>query len=150
MRGGIMSETRQLATAVGLVAAALLGVASPARGQAELDTAVERARGAWLGHDVAALVEHSDTVRLRLPGIAASASVRPEQAARLLERYLGSAQERTFVLVDVRRLAEDHAYAEVARRYVVRGTDEELEETVFLGFRLLQGSWRLREVRIAP
>jgi hypothetical protein len=145
-----MTGLRRLATPTGLLAAALLAMAPPARGQVELDSAVERARTAWLGHDAQDLVRHSDTVRLRLPGIAASASVRPEQAARLLERYLDPSQERSFLLVDVRQLAEDHAYAEVARRYVVRGTDEELEETVFLGFRFLEGSWRLREVRVAP
>ncbi len=143
-----MNPIRRLAPAAALAAVLLAG--TDARAQEELGQAVGRAQAAWIRHDVQTLVQHSDTVRLRIPGIAASASVQPEQAARLLGRYLDPAQERTFDLVDVRHLADDHAYAEVARRYVVRGTDEELEETVFLGFRFLEGSWRLREVRITP
>ncbi len=136
--------------AVALTVAWLLAGAAPALAQTELDEAVELARAAWLEHDVESLVARSDTVRLRLPGIAVSASLRPEQAARLLDRYLDPSQERSFDLVGVRRLAEDHAYAEIARRYVVRGTEDELEETVFLGFRFLDGGWRLREVRVTP
>jgi hypothetical protein len=143
-----VNPIRRLAPAAAL--AAVLLAATDATAQEELGQAVGRAQAAWIRHDVQTLVQHSDTVRLRIPGIAASASVQPEQAARLLGRYLDPAQERTFDLVDVRHLADDHAYAEVARRYVVRGTDEELEETVFLGFRFLEGSWRLREVRITP
>lgn len=136
----------------GLAAAALLAGAAPvpARAQTELDEAVELARRAWLEHNVGALVARSDTVRLRLPGIAVSASLQPEQAARLLERYLEPSQERSFDLVGVRRMAEDHAYAEIARRYVVKRTEDELGETVFLGFRFLDGAWRLREVRVTP
>jgi hypothetical protein len=134
---------------VGLAAVSLLAGAAPARAQTELEGAVELARAAWLEHDVGGLVARSDTVRLRLP-TAVSASLQPEQAARLLERYLEPAQERSFDLVDVRRMAEDHAYAEIARRYVVKGTEDELGETVFLGFRFLDGAWRLREVRVTP
>lgn len=118
--------------------------------KSSLTRAVERAQGAWLEHAVAILVASSDTVRLHIPGVVPSASLRPGQAARLLERYLKPAQERTFVLRDVRTLAPDHAYAEVERVYVVRGTTEEREETVFLGFRLVHGKWSLREVRVTP
>ncbi|NIM52908.1 MAG: hypothetical protein GTN62_15635 [Gemmatimonadales bacterium] len=134
---------------LGLAVACLILGAPRTLAQNELEKAVERARAAWLDHDVEALVANSDTVRLRLPGVR-SASLRPGQAARLLDRYLKPSQERTFALVEVRQLAEDHAYAEVARRYVVRGTDEEREETVFLGFRFLDGRWRLREVNVTP
>jgi hypothetical protein len=143
-----VNTIRRIAPAAALAAAFFTGTG--ARAQVQLEQAVGRAQAAWIQHDVQALVRHSDTVRLRIPGIAASASVQPEQAARLLGRYLEPSQERTFDLVDVRHLADDHAYAEVDRRYVVKGTDEELEETVFLGFRLLDGNWRLREVRITP
>ena len=140
---------------LGLVAACVLA-GSPAGAQQvrqidyELDVAVARARAAWIEHDVQALMVGSDTVRLRIPGVTVSASLQPEQAARLLDDYLDPAQERTFDLVDVRRMADDHAYAEIARRYVVKGTEEELGETVFLGFRYLEGAWRLREVRVTP
>ncbi len=140
---------------LGSLAACVLAVA-PAGAQEvrqidyELDVAVARARAAWIEHDVQALIVGSDTVRLRIPGVTVSASLQPEQAARLLDGYLDPAQERTFELVGVRRMADDHAYAEIARRYVVKGTEEELGETVFLGFRHLDGAWRLREVRVTP
>ncbi len=123
---------------------------APLTGQDELDAAVEYARAAWLEHDAQALVRTSDTVRLQLPGVAQAHAVKPEQAARLLEQYLRMSQERTFELVEVRRLAPDHAYAQVARCYVVRGTTEERYETVFLGFRRVDDAWRLREVRVTP
>jgi len=137
---------RQTATAtlVLLLMAAGAGVAQDA-----LDSAVVRARQAWLGHDTELLVAGSDTMRLNIPGTAAP-SLKPGQAARLLDRYLQSAQERSLELVQLRRLAPDHAYAELARAYVVKGTSEEQWERVFLGFRQLQGLWRLREVRITP
>jgi hypothetical protein len=140
---------------LGLVAACVLAV-PPAGAQEvrqidyELDVAVERARAAWIEHDVQALIVGSDTVRLRIPEVTVSASLQPEQAARLLDGYLDPAQERSFELVGVRRMADDHAYAEIARCYVVKGTEEELGETVFLGFRYLDGAWRLREVRVTP
>jgi hypothetical protein len=115
-----------------------------------LDLAVQGAREAWLSHEVGDLTVGSDTVRLRIPGIAPSASLRPGQAQRLLDQYLKSSDELSFDLRDVKKVAEDHAYAEVRRVYVVEGTTERREETVFLGFRLLHDRWRLREVRVAP
>jgi hypothetical protein len=125
-------------------------LASGLAAQTPLDSAVQQARSAWLGHDVATLVQSSDTVRLNIPGTATAASLKPGQAARILGRYLRSSQERGFSLVGVRRLADDHAYAELDRAYVVRGTSEERRERVFLGFRRLDGAWRLREVRVTP
>ena len=89
-------------------------------------------------------------MRLNIPGTATANSLQPGQAARLLERYLNPSQERELDLVGLRRLAADHAYAELDRSYVVKGTSEERRERVFLGFRRLDGSWRLREVRVTP
>jgi hypothetical protein len=129
----------------------LLVVGPPVTAQEEadpLDRAVAAAREAWLAHDLNALVASSDTVRLDVPGVAVSASLRPGQAKRLLSQYLEPAREVAFELAGLRRLAEDHAYAEMARRFVVRGTSEEQEEMVFLGFRRIEGVWRLREVRV--
>jgi hypothetical protein len=134
----------------GMALLAAVAAAGPARAQDALDLAVERARAAWSAHDVQALLATSDTVRLQIPDVAASNALRPGQAARLLERYLATAEERSFQLVELRRLADDHAYAEVARDYVVRGTDEDRREMVFLGFRRVDGVWRLREVRVTP
>ncbi len=115
-----------------------------------LERAVEKARLAWLAHDLGELLATSDTVRLQVPGIVASASMKPGQAGALLQSHLKAAQEVGFDLVRIRRLAEDHAYAELARSYLVKGTLEELGERVFFGFREVEGTWRLREVRITP
>ena len=124
-----------------ILGAALVLVFSRADAQEpDLSKAVEAAQNAWLAHNVDMLVSSSDTVRLHIPGVVPSASLRPGQAARLLERYLKTASERTFELRDVRELAPDHAYAEIERVYVVTGTSEEREETVFLGFRLVRMS----------
>jgi len=132
------------------MAAAWLCAAVPASAQDTLEVAVAAAADAWTRHRVRDLVEGSDTVRLRIPGLAASSAVRPGQAARLLEEYLAGAEELGFALRGIRSVAADHAYAEFGRRFQVRGTTEVREETVFLGYRLLAGKWRLREVRIAP
>lgn len=118
--------------------------------QEGLTRAVERAREAFFGHQVGTLLATSDTVRLNIPGTAKSASMKPGQAARILEKYLHSAQERDLTVVRLRTLAEDHAYAELDRSYVVRGTSEERRERVILGFRRVEGTWRLREVRVTP
>jgi len=132
------------------VVACGLGWPGGAGAQTALDSAVQRATAAWMQHHTKDLVEGSDTVRLRIPGVAASAAVRPGQATRLLDEYLGVAEELSVELLGIRHVADDHAYAELGRRYQVRGTAEVREETVFLGFRRLGGRWALREVRIAP
>lgn len=130
----------------------LAGLAAPgvAPAQGTLDSVAARARGEWLAHDIATLLASSDTVRLQLPGVARSASLTPGQAARLLLRYVEGSDEVSFDLRPIRSAAPDHGYAEARRRYVVRGTTDQREETVFLGFRLVDGAWRLREVRVVP
>jgi hypothetical protein len=134
-----------------LFAALSLGFAEPGFGQDELlAEAVQVSQEAWLRHDVRALVSKSDTVRLHIPDLPPSASLRPGQASRLLGKYLSPTEEISFELENVRQLADDHAYAEVRRVFVVKGTVEEREETVFLGFRRIRGMWSLREVRVAP
>lgn len=137
---------------VGLAVVAGLAAATPPAmpAQASLEAVVAKAADAWLQHRVRDLVEGSDTVRLRVPGVAASSAVRPGQAVRLLEEYLADAEELEFTLRGIRHVATDHAYAEVGRKFQVRGTADVREETVFLGYRQLGGEWRLREVRIAP
>ncbi len=121
----------------------------PGIAQTELDRVLQEARTAWLEHEVESLVRRSDTVRLNLPRVTA-ASLRPMQAARLLANYLKPTREVSFDVRGLRTLAEDHAYAEVRRVFLVLGTEEERQETVFLGFRRLDGQWRLREVRVMP
>lgn len=131
-----------------VVAVTVLG--GPALEAQDLDGVVETARRAWLSHDVRSLFATSDTVRLHLPAIAQALSVRPAQAERLVERFLKLAEEQRLLVRGVRRLAPDHAYAEFERRYAVRGTEEVRVETIYLGFRHVDGAWRLREVRVTP
>ena len=129
----------------------VLGFTASASSQdGPLADAVEVAQDAWMRHDVEALVSGSDTVRLHIPDLPPSASLRPGQASRLLDRYLSPTEEVSFELANVRELADDHAYAEVQRIFVIKGTVEQREETVFLGFRRIQGIWSLREVRVTP
>ncbi len=136
---------------VAISAFLLLAFAEPTSCQDDpLAEAVQEAQAAWLLHDVESLVSGSDTVRLHIPDLPPSASLRPGQASRLLDRYLSQTEEVSFELSNVRELAEDHAYAEVQRIFVIRGTVEQREETVFLGFRRIQGIWSLREVRVTP
>jgi len=144
---------RALAPYVRLFCALALLFGSPVAGlraQSSLEEAVAEAREAWKAHRVAVLVSKSDTVRLHLPGIAMSAALKPGQASKLLGEYLEDAEELEFELREVRQLADDHAYAEMSRVFVVKGTTEKRMETVFLGFRILAGEWSLREVRITP
>jgi len=135
-----------------LIALLAFSVSLPGTGTAQddIERAVENAQRSWLDHDMAALVSGSDTVRLRIPGIAPSASLRPGQAARLLEQYVRPTQELSFQVSSLRELSDDHVYAEMVRVYVVKGTDQQREETVLLGFRKIGGRWSLREVRVTP
>lgn len=136
--------------AVWTLAAFPLGTMSARAQDGALAEAVERARSALAAHAVGSVVATSDTVRLQIPGVTVATALRPAQAAQLLSRYLKDAEERALELVQVRQHAADHAYAELIRRYVVRGTRDELRERVFLGFRMVGGEWRLREVRVTP
>src|SRR3990170_5125769 len=138
MRGHRLARSVLGRTLLGL---ALLAPRLPA--QVTLEEAAERARGLWLAHDVSGLVSGSDTIRLQLPGVGFSPALGPAQAARLLDRYLESARELSFELQGVRLAAADHGYAEGRRRYVVEGTSEEREETVYVGFRQQGGRWRV-------
>jgi hypothetical protein len=128
----------------------LIAVPRPLVAQGTLDEAAGRARQLWLAHDMVGLVAGSDTVQLQLPGAAPYAALAPGQAARLLERYLEAAREVAFDLEGVRPGAAEHGYLEGRRRYVVRGTAEEREETVYVEFRLAGGQWRVRAIRIVP
>ena len=129
----------------------LLSVVAPGlAAQSDLNRAVEFARAAWEGHDIRGLVAASDTLRLRIPEVAAAQSLRPAQAARILAGFLADADELSLQLREIRYVADDHAYAELERRFVVRGTEERRDETVFFGFRRVEGVWRLREVRVTP
>ncbi|MBI4420803.1 MAG: hypothetical protein HY560_08255 [Gemmatimonadetes bacterium] len=126
------------------------GVAVPRLpAQATLDEAAERARAAWLAQDAGALAASGDTLVLRL-GRGGEVVVERGQAARLLGEYFRPAAERTFEIRSVKATGGDRGYVDASRRYVIRGTADELTETVLLGFRRAGGRWRLQEIRVAP
>ena len=141
---------RKTAVRWALCMAVLAPGALAGQGNAELQGIIEEARRAWLRHDFEEVVASSDTVRLHLPGVVSSASMRPGHGAAVLEEYLESANEIAFEMRNIRVVSEDHRYAQMVRRYVVKGTSDERVETVYLGFRRLNGIWRLREVRVTP
>jgi hypothetical protein len=139
-------KTLALAAQVAALPACAAGQSTPA----ELETAVDMASTAWMGHNYRGLLAGSDTVRLQLPDVGRSPAVRPSHAVRVLRGYVESATEVSFTLRSIRIVNENHAYAEMARVYAVAGTADERVETVFLGFRRVDGEWRIREVRVTP
>jgi hypothetical protein len=131
----------------------LLGCAlapSIARAQRTLNEAAQRARYAWMVHDAGMLVSSRDTLALRLPGVDDVVTGGASQAARLLSRYLQPTAERGFDFRTVKATGDEQGYAEAVRQYVVRGTSDVVEETVFFGFRKSSGRWHLTEIRITP
>jgi hypothetical protein len=102
-----------------------------------------------MSHDTGGLAGSGDSLSLRLPGVQ-EVTVGSAQASRLLTRYLQPSSERSFDLRNVKTTGEEQGFAEAARKYVVRGTSDEVAETVFLGFRRAGGRWRLTEIRVAP
>jgi hypothetical protein len=134
----------------GPVALLLGGLPAAAGAQGNLREAAEAARAAWIAHDPARLVQ-SDSITLRLAGAQhGPAPLAATQAIRMLSQYLGPAREIDFDLRAVREAGPEQGYAEARRRYVVRGTSDEMVETVFLGFRFSGGQWRLADIRVSP
>jgi hypothetical protein len=135
---------------VALAFVAGLAVAAPVSAQADLVRAADKAAAAWLAHDAAALVGRSSAVVLQIPGADPSAPLGRAQAVELLRRHFQSAAERRVDVATTREVEAGRGVVELDRHYVVRGTSDERRETVFLGFRLVQGQWMLSEVRTAP
>ena len=124
---------------------------APALGaQQTLAGAAARALAAWQSGDVRALVARSVTVGLELPGADPSAPLGREQAAHLLRRYLERAHERTLTLVALSEIGPSRGYAELERRYVIRGTRDERCETVVFRFSKVGSNWVLSEIQIVP
>jgi hypothetical protein len=118
--------------------------------QATLLAAADRAKQAWLAHDVQALVGASSSLVLQIPGADPSSPLGRAQAAELLRRYLRPAEERGIDVTAIREVEAGKGFVELTRRYVVVGTTELRRETLFLGFRLQGGRWALAELRTAP
>lgn len=120
------------------------------RAQATLPEAAERAKQALLAHDPQALVGQSSSLVLQIPGADPSSPLGRAQAIALLRRYLRPAEERGIDVTAIREVESGKGFVELTRRYVVAGTTELRHETLFLGFRLVGGEWRLAELRSAP
>jgi hypothetical protein len=130
-----------------------IGVLTPVRaaaGQSTLSEAAARAKQAVSAHDAPALVGKSSNVVLQIPGADASSPLGRSQAIELLRRYLRPAQERGLDVTAIREVEPGKGFIELTRRYVVSGTSELRHETLYLGYRLLDGEWRLVELRSAP
>lgn len=136
--------------AVGVFAFALSALPSAAQAQATLSQAAERAKDAWSAHDAQSLVGQSSSLVLQIPGADPSSPLGRSQAIELLRRYLRPVEERGIDVTAIREVEPGKGFIEMTRRYVVSGTSELRHETLYLGFRLLDGVWRLVELRSAP
>lgn len=112
--------------------------------------AAERAKQALQAHDPQALVGQSSSLVLQIDGADASSPLGRAQAVELLRRYLRPAEERGLDVAAIREVEPGKGFVELIRRYVIAGTAEPRRETLFLGFRLVNGEWRLAELRSAP
>ena len=131
----------------------LMGLLTPVRGvagQSTLSEAAARAKQALSVHDAQALVGRSSNVVLQIPGADASSPLGKAQAIELLRRYLRPAEERGLDVTTIREVEPGKGFIELTRRYVVSGTSDLRRETLYLGYRLLDGEWRLVELRSAP
>lgn len=110
--------------------------------------AIDRLRQAWAEQDAAGVVAGASRVVVQLPGEAATAPLSSDQAARALERLFADATELGLDVDAVRTLGNETVYAEMRRRFRVRGSDGEVVQRLFAAFRLEDGRWRLVELRI--
>lgn len=112
--------------------------------------AARRAARAWRGHDFAGLVAGSPGVMVRLGGTAPSAPLRLAQAVQTLQAFAGGAEELEVEVLVVRPVDARRAYAEVQRTFSVRGTAARGVQTLYIGLRLVEGAFRVVEVRLVP
>ena len=134
---------------LGLVVCGMLAI-SRADAQSTLSDAAARARQALSAHDAQALVGQSSNVVLQIPGADPSSPLGRPQAVELLRRYLRPAEERGLDVTAIREVEPGKGFIELTRRYVISGTVELRHETLYLGYRKLDGEWRLVELRSAP
>lgn len=112
--------------------------------------AIDRLRASWSRQDAAGIVAGGSRVVVQLPDEAATAPLTTEQAARALARLFADATELGLEVDAVRTLGGESVYAEMRRRFRVRGSDGTAEQRVFAAFRLEGGRWRLVELRVGP
>jgi hypothetical protein len=135
-----------------LIVLALCGMLAISRAEAQetLSLAAERAKQALSAHDAQALVGQSSNVVLQIPGADPSSPLGRSQAIELLRRYLRPTEERGLDVTTIREVEAGKGFVELTRRYVISGTTELRHETLYLGYRLFDGEWRLVELRSAP
>jgi hypothetical protein len=109
---------------------------------------ISRLRTSWSRQDAAGVVTSSTRVVIQLPGEAATAPLSSDQAARALARLFVDATEIGLDVDTVRTLGHEAVYAEMRRRFRVRGSEGTMEQRVFAAFRLDGDRWRLQELRV--
>jgi hypothetical protein len=109
---------------------------------------IGRFRAAWARQDAAGIVSGATRVVIQLPGEATTAPLPSDQAARALARLFVDATEVALDVDAVRTLGHEAVYAEMRRRFRVRGSEGIVEQRVFAAFRLDGGRWRLQELRV--
>ena len=109
---------------------------------------INRLRASWSRHDAVGIVGGGTRVVVQLPGEPATAPLAAEQAARALSRLFVDATEVDLEVDAVRTLGHETVYAEMRRRFRVRGSGGTVEQRVFAAFRLEGARWRLAELRI--
>jgi hypothetical protein len=109
---------------------------------------IGRLRASWSRQDAAGIMAGATRVVVQLPGEAATAPLASEQAARTLARLFVDATEVGLQVDTVRTLGHEAVYAEMRRRFRVRGSEGTVEQKVFAAFRLDGGRWRLEELRV--
>jgi hypothetical protein len=115
---------------------------------ADPQTAIARLLKSWSRQDAAGIVAGATRVVVQLPGEAATAPLSAEQAGRALDRLFRDATEVGLDVDAVRTIGSETVYAEMRRRFRVRGSDGTVVQRVFAAFRLDGGQWRLAELRI--
>jgi hypothetical protein len=135
---------RRILMAVLLVACPIAALAQ----DGDLDEAAEQARKACFAHNAAALVAHSPSLLVQLPGAEPSVALAPEQAAALLTDFLASGQEVETLVRAAREVGPDRGYVELQRKYRIAGTQNVRVQMLLLSYRRNQGVWTLVEFRV--
>jgi hypothetical protein len=132
-----------------LIACMLGGIPQLAAAQTkDLDVVAERARGAWFGHDPAALIANSPRLLIQLPGTDPSVALGPAQAAALLSDFMAPAQDVETGVRAAREVEPGRGYVELQRQYRVSGTQNVRVQVLLLGYRLEASGWSLVEIRV--
>lgn len=129
------------------------GAPAPAAALVQVDSllaAAQRAAQAWRLHQFGDLVGGGIPVVVSLPGAAATAPLRPPQAAELLRAFAEGAEELTVEVTLARAVDRDRAYVEILREFTPRGSRDPERQTVYLGLRRSGAGFRVSEVRVVP